>query len=92
MTVSASTPSSTDLTTESTRVLYDQLVVLLKDLSHIKGIASLLGWDQLVMMPKNALDARANQVRTLRRTAVFFVHSIFFGLLTEAHHVLTFFN
>ncbi|KAG0295322.1 hypothetical protein BGZ96_011994 [Linnemannia gamsii] len=69
MTVSASTPSSsTDLTTESTRVLYDQLVVLLKDISHIKGISHLLGWDQMVMMPKKAQDARANHMSVLDAT------------------------
>ncbi|KAH7059825.1 M32 carboxypeptidase Taq metallopeptidase peptidase [Linnemannia elongata] len=69
MTVSASTPSSSsDLEIESIRSLYEKLVVLLKDISHIKGIASLLGWDQLVMMPKNAEDARANQLSVLEAT------------------------
>ncbi|KAF9291589.1 hypothetical protein BGZ88_006811 [Linnemannia elongata] len=69
MTVSASTPSSSsDLEIESARSLYEKLVVLLKDISHIKGIASLLGWDQLVMMPKNAEDARANQLSVLEAT------------------------
>ncbi|KAG0048561.1 hypothetical protein BGZ90_007589 [Linnemannia elongata] len=69
MTVSASTPSSSsDLEIESPRSLYEKLVVLLKDISHIKGIASLLGWDQLVMMPKNAEEARANQLSVLEAT------------------------
>lgn len=64
MTVSASTnSSSSDLTTESARSLYEKLVVLLKDISHVKGISSLLGWDQMVMMPKKAEDARGNQVK-----------------------------
>ncbi|KAF9292830.1 hypothetical protein BGZ88_006082 [Linnemannia elongata] len=66
MTVSASTTSSSsDLTIESTRSLYEKLVVLLKDISHIKGISSVLVWDQMVMMPKNAADARANQTAVL---------------------------
>lgn len=64
MTVSASTTSSSsNLATESSRSLYEKLVALLKDISHVKGISSLLGWDQMVMMPKNAEDARANQVK-----------------------------
>lgn len=82
MTVSTSTPSSsTDLTTESTRVLYDQLVVLLKDISHIKAISSMLGWDQMVMMPKKAQDARANHVNTLGYTTNYLF--FFFVLLPQ---------
>jgi len=57
------TTPSTDLTTESTRSIYDQLSARLKDISHLQGIARLLGWDQLVMMPKKAEDARADQVQ-----------------------------
>ncbi|KAK3846105.1 MAG: putative carboxypeptidase [Linnemannia gamsii] len=64
MTVSA-TPSSSDLSSESVRSLYDQLAARLKDISHLEGITQLLGWDQLVMMPEKAEDARSNQASLL---------------------------
>ncbi|OAQ36762.1 M32 carboxypeptidase Taq metallopeptidase peptidase [Linnemannia elongata AG-77] len=61
MTVSASNPSSSsDLEIESARSLYEKLVVLLKDISHIKGIASLLGWDQLL----SVLEATIHDMET----------------------------
>ncbi|KAG0252662.1 hypothetical protein BGZ95_006567, partial [Linnemannia exigua] len=65
MTVSATTSSSSDLTSESVRSLYDQLATRLKDISHLEGIARLLGWDQLVMMPEKAEDARSKQASLL---------------------------
>ncbi|KAF9089388.1 hypothetical protein BGX29_012064 [Mortierella sp. GBA35] len=63
MTVSAST--SADLRSESVRSLYDKLIVRLKDITHINGISNLLGWDQEVMMPPKAADARADQMAVL---------------------------
>ncbi|KAG9071099.1 hypothetical protein KI688_008642 [Linnemannia hyalina] len=84
MTVSASiTSSSSDLATESARSLYEKLVVLLKDISHINGISSLLGWDQMVMMPKNAEDARANHMSVLDATIHDMETSPILGALLE---------
>ncbi|KAF9908749.1 hypothetical protein EC991_009559 [Linnemannia zychae] len=60
--------SSSDLTTQSIRSLYDALITRRKDISHFKCIASTLGWDQQVMMPKKAEDARANQMALLNGT------------------------
>ncbi|KAF9124649.1 hypothetical protein BGW39_007982 [Mortierella sp. 14UC] len=64
MTVLA-TPSASDLAGESIRTLYDQLAARLKDISHLQGIARLLGWDQLVMMPEKAEDARSDHRRQM---------------------------
>ncbi|KAF9328343.1 hypothetical protein BG006_008462 [Podila minutissima] len=63
MTVLAKTTS--ELSSESVRSLYDQLVVKAKEISHLQGISGLLGWDQEVMMPTNSADSRANQLSAL---------------------------
>ncbi|KAF9404466.1 hypothetical protein BGZ94_004156, partial [Podila epigama] len=59
MTVLAKT--TTELSSETARGLYDQLIVHAKEISHLQGISGLLGWDQEVMMPSNADESRANQ-------------------------------
>ncbi|KAG0271225.1 hypothetical protein BGZ95_000978 [Linnemannia exigua] len=59
------TTSTSDLTTESIRSLYDRLIARCKDIAHVKGVSSLLGWDQWVMMPKKAEDIRAKQMSVL---------------------------
>ncbi|KAG0271222.1 hypothetical protein BGZ95_000975 [Linnemannia exigua] len=63
MTIPATT--ATDFRSESVRSLYDQLILHLKGLSHLKGINGILRWDQEVMMPKKAAAARAAQLSTL---------------------------
>ncbi|KAF9184779.1 hypothetical protein BGZ51_003139 [Haplosporangium sp. Z 767] len=63
MTVLAKT--TTELSSESVRSLYDRLVVRLKELNHLQGISGLLHWDQEVMMPSKAHGARAEQLSTL---------------------------
>ncbi|KAG0271224.1 hypothetical protein BGZ95_000977 [Linnemannia exigua] len=60
--------SATDMSTKSIRALYDELITRRKDISHFKSIASTLGWDQQVMMPKKAEDSRANQIGLLNGT------------------------
>lgn len=60
MTVLAKT--SAELSTESVRSLYDQLIVRVKEISHLEAASGLLQWDQEVMMPPKAADSRADQV------------------------------
>ncbi|KAG0295323.1 hypothetical protein BGZ96_011995 [Linnemannia gamsii] len=57
--------SAADLRSESVRSLYDQLIIHLKDLTHLNGISGILRWDQEVMMPKKAAGVRATQLSTL---------------------------
>ncbi|KAG0210857.1 hypothetical protein BGX28_008824 [Mortierella sp. GBA30] len=63
MTVLAKT--STELSSESVRSLYNQLVVRVKEISHLQAVAGLTQWDQEVMMPPKAAAARADQLSTL---------------------------
>ncbi|KAF9277627.1 hypothetical protein BGZ68_009162 [Mortierella alpina] len=63
MTVLAKT--SAELSTESVRSLYDQLIVRVKEISHLEAASGLLQWDQEVMMPPKAADSRADQVSAL---------------------------
>lgn len=55
--------SAADLQSESVRSLYDQLIIHLKDLTHLNGISGILHWDQEVLMPKKAASVRAAQVK-----------------------------
>lgn len=44
---------------------YQNLVQRLEEISHLSGVMSTLGWDQEVMMPPGAADARAKQIAAL---------------------------
>ncbi len=44
---------------------YQNLVQRLEEISHLNGVMSTLGWDQEVMMPPGAADARAKQIAAL---------------------------
>lgn len=44
---------------------YKKLVVLLEEISRLNGIMGLMHWDQEVIMPKGALEARSKQMATL---------------------------
>lgn len=44
---------------------YQQLVQKLEEISHLNGVMSTLGWDQEVMMPVGASEARAKQISAL---------------------------
>lgn len=44
---------------------YQQLVQKLEEISHLNGVMSTLGWDQEVMMPLGAGEARAKQISAL---------------------------
>lgn len=44
---------------------YETLVSKLKDCSALAGISGLLGWDEMVQLPKNAAQARAAQKAAL---------------------------
>ncbi|KAG0361995.1 hypothetical protein BGX24_005210, partial [Mortierella sp. AD032] len=63
MTVSAASPA--DLSSESVRSLYDQVMSRCKDINHINGIGGILHWDQEVMMPSKAAPVRAEQMSVL---------------------------
>eukprot|EP01125_Pyxidicula_operculata_P021186 TRINITY_DN8069_c0_g1_i1.p1 TRINITY_DN8069_c0_g1~~TRINITY_DN8069_c0_g1_i1.p1 ORF type:complete len:543 (+),score=141.51 TRINITY_DN8069_c0_g1_i1:91-1629(+) len=47
------------------RVLYEDLCKQLKEITHLRGIAGLLDWDQQVMMPSKAAESRAHQSNAL---------------------------
>ncbi len=44
---------------------YQTLVQKLEEIAHLSGVMSTLGWDQEVMMPAGASEARAKQLATL---------------------------
>ena len=44
---------------------YDTLAKKLKDISSLSGISGLLGWDEMVMLPPGAAEARASQKSAL---------------------------
>ncbi|QOJ23196.1 MAG: carboxypeptidase M32 [Gammaproteobacteria bacterium] len=44
---------------------YQNLVQRLEEITHLSGVMSTLGWDQEVMMPPGAGDARAKQIAAL---------------------------
>ena len=44
---------------------YQQLVQKLEEITHLNGVMSTLGWDQEVVMPAGAGEARAKQLSTL---------------------------
>lgn len=44
---------------------YQRLVQKLEEITHLNGAMSTLGWDQEVMMPAGASDARAKQIAAL---------------------------
>ena len=44
---------------------YQQLVQKLEEIAHLNGVMSTLGWDQEVVMPAGAGEARAKQLSTL---------------------------
>ncbi len=44
---------------------YQNLVQKLEEITHLNGVMSTLGWDQEVMMPAGASDARAKQIAAL---------------------------
>ena len=44
---------------------YQQLVQKLEEISHLNGVMSTLGWDQEVVMPAGAGEARAKQMAAL---------------------------
>ncbi|SES74068.1 carboxypeptidase Taq [Nitrosomonas marina] len=45
--------------------LYQSLVEKLEEISHLNGVMSTMGWDQEVMMPAGAAQARSKQIATL---------------------------
>ncbi|KAG0343579.1 hypothetical protein BG004_005200 [Podila humilis] len=65
LTMTVLAKNTTELSAETVRSLYEQLIVRTKEISHLQGIAGLLGWDQEVMMPSNAAGSRANQMSAL---------------------------
>jgi Zn-dependent M32 family carboxypeptidase len=44
---------------------YQQVVQKLEEISHLNGVMSTLGWDQEVVMPAGAGEARARQMAAL---------------------------
>ena len=44
---------------------YLNLVERLEEISHLNGVMSTIGWDQEVMMPPGAAEARARQISAL---------------------------
>ncbi len=44
---------------------YQELVHKLEEITHLSGVMSTLGWDQEVMMPAGASEARAKQIAAL---------------------------
>ncbi len=44
---------------------YQNLIDRLKEISYLNGVMSTIGWDQEVMMPAGAADARAQQISAL---------------------------
>lgn len=44
---------------------YQQLVQKLEEIAHLNGVMSTLGWDQEVVMPAGAGEARAKQLSAL---------------------------
>ena len=44
---------------------YQNLVQKLEEIAHLSGVMSTLGWDQEVMMPAGASEARAKQIAAL---------------------------
>ncbi len=44
---------------------YQKLVQKLEEITHLSGVMSTLGWDQEVMMPAGASEARAKQIAAL---------------------------
>ncbi|MBY0475041.1 MAG: carboxypeptidase M32 [Nitrosomonas sp.] len=44
---------------------YQNLVQKLEEIAHLNGVMSTLGWDQEVMMPAGASEARAKQIAAL---------------------------
>ncbi|MCH9639645.1 MAG: carboxypeptidase M32 [Betaproteobacteria bacterium] len=44
---------------------YLELIEKLKEISHLNGVMSTIGWDQEVMMPTGAAEARAKQISAL---------------------------
>lgn len=44
---------------------YQNLVQKLEEITHLSGVMSTLGWDQEVMMPAGASEARAKQIAAL---------------------------
>ncbi|MDP1788617.1 MAG: carboxypeptidase M32 [Nitrosomonas sp.] len=44
---------------------YQNLVQKLEEITHLSGVMSTLGWDQEVMMPAGASEARAKQIAVL---------------------------
>lgn len=44
---------------------YQNLVQKLEEIAHLNGVMSTLGWDQEVMMPAGAGEARAKQMAAL---------------------------
>jgi carboxypeptidase Taq len=49
------------MTTSTTKETYSKLCGLLKEVSTLKGIAGLLSWDEMVMMPPGASHERGAQ-------------------------------
>ncbi len=43
----------------------DPIVKILRNIDTLRQISSVLSWDQETMMPKDSIDARANQLETL---------------------------
>jgi Zn-dependent M32 family carboxypeptidase len=74
------------LKSESVRSLYDQLIVRLKDLTHLNGISGILQWDQEVMMPKKAARARAAQVRNCIDVPIFLRRDNRSGIVVNPNH------
>lgn len=44
---------------------YQNLIQKLEEITHLSGVMSTLGWDQEVMMPAGAGEARAKQIAAL---------------------------
>lgn len=57
----------TTATANATSTEYDQLMHLTREASLLSSSASLLGWDQEVMMPPQGLEHRAKQMSQLAR-------------------------
>jgi len=45
--------------------MYDNLILRLEEISRLKGVMSIIQWDQEVTMPSGASEARANQIAAL---------------------------
>lgn len=46
---------------------YERLVALLAEVTNLRNVAGLLGWDQQVMMPKGGAEARGNHLAALSK-------------------------